>query len=155
MNKYIKTDLSDSIKLMRVAIMNAFNDIESGEEIKINLGPYISEVLLLECLQEARWDIEVDGSEYEIYYETKTPSGKKVLIDIENGDCILSSMKYIEVTISMCLSTTQEIEVPRNFNERNSEALKKVVEEQIFLPTDALEQTGCLKEWSIDDFAVV
>ena len=152
MNKYIKTDLRDSIKLMKIAIMNALNNIESGEETKINLGCYISQPLFLECLQEAKWEIEVGDL---MCYETKTPSGKKVLIDLVTGDCILSSVKYIPVTISMCLSSSQEVEVPRNFDENNEQALKEIIKEQIFLPTDALEQTGYIKDWTVDDFVVV
>ena len=151
MNKYIKTDLHDSVKLMKVAIMNALNDIETGEEVRINLGPYISQTLLSECLQEAKWDIEIEDPD-EIHYLTKTPSGKEVSIDLEDGDCILFSMIYIRVSVSMCLSSTQEVQVPIGFNEND---LIKAVKEQIFLPTDALEQTGCDKEWTVDDFVVV
>lgn len=151
MNKYIKTDLQDSIKLMRVAIMNALNDIDTGEETRINLGPYISQPLLSECLQQAKWDIEIEDPD-EIYYVTKTPSGKKVSINLENGDCILFSMIYMQVSVSMCLSSTQEVQVPIGFNEND---LIEAVKEQIFLPTDALEQIGCAKEWIVDDFVVV
>ena len=158
MNKYIKTDLQDSIKLMRVAIMNAFNDIETGEETRINLGPYISQPLLLECLQEAKWEItrdEMYSDEMYSYYETKTLSGKKVIIELEEGDLIIFSTKYIPVTVSICLSSDTEIEVPIDFDEYNGENILEAVEEQIFLPTDALKQTGHIKEWTIDDFAVV
>lgn len=153
MNKYIKTDLQDSIKLMRIAIMNALNDIETGEEIRINLGPYISQPLLSECLQEAKWDIiDIEDPDEEIHYITKTPSGKEVAIDLEDGDYILFSMIYKQVSVSMCLSSIQEVQVPIGFNEND---LIKAVKEQIFLPTNALEQTGCDKEWTVDDFVVV
>jgi len=152
MNKYIKTDLRDSIKLMKIAIMNALNNIETGEETKINLGCYIPQSLFLECLQEAKWEVEIGDL---MCYETKTPSGKKVLIDLVTGDCILSSVKYVPVTISMCLSSSQEVEVPRDFDENDEQALKEAVKDQIFLPTDALEQTGYAKEWDVDDFAVI
>ena len=152
MNKYIKTDLRDSVKLMKIAIMNALNDIETGEETKINLGCYVPQPLFLECLQEAKWEIEIGDL---MCYEAKTPSGKKVLIDLVTGDCILSSVKYIPVTISMCLSSGQEVEVPRDFDENDEQALKEAVKDQIFLPTDALEQTGFAKEWDVDDFAVI
>ena len=154
MNKYIKTDLQDSIKLMRIAIMNALNDIETGEETRINLGPYISQPLLIECLQEANWKIENEDFDA-YYYETKTPTNKKVIISSEDGDdVIIYSSKYINVSISMCLSSNQDIEVPLDFNE-DVESLKEVIEEQIFLPTDALEQTGYSKEWTVDDFSVI
>lgn len=157
MNKYIKSDLQDSIKLMRVAIMNSLRDIEIGEETEINLGPYISQPLFLECLQEAKWEIEVDDSEYlnSIYYEVRTPSSKEVIIQIKGGDWVLSFIKHIQVTISMCLSSDQEIEVPGNFDESNEQALKKIVKEQVFLPNYALQETGYDKEWYIDDFIVV
>ena len=155
MNKYIKTDLQDSIKLMRIAIMNALNDIETGEETRINLGPYISQPLLIECLQEANWKIENEDFDA-YYYETKTPSNKKVIISSEDGDdVIIYSSKYTSVSISMCLSSYQEIEVPLDFDENSEENLKEIVKEQIFLPTDALEQTGYSKEWDVDDFAVI
>lgn len=153
MNKYIKTDLQDSIKLMRVAIMNALNDIETGEETRINLGPYISQPLFIECLQETNWKIE--NEDYDsYYYEVKTPTDKKVIINLEDGDVVICSSKFINVSISMCLSSNQDIEVPLNFNE-DEESLKEIIEERIFLPTDALEQTGYSKEWTVDDFVVI
>lgn len=154
MNKYINTDLRDSIKLMRIAIMNALNDIETGEETIINLGPYISQPLFIECLQEADWKIE--NEDYDsYYYEVKTPTDKKVIINLDAGDVVIYSSKYINVSISVCLSSNQDIEVPLDFNEEDEEGLKEIIKDQIFLPTDALKQTGYSKEWTVDNFAII
>lgn len=156
MNKYIKSDIKDATTLMKAAIMNALNDIESGTESFIDLGSYISHRLFLECLKEAKWGVEDEFLEEEINFEisVKTPSSKIVLITF-GPNYTLSTTRYLKVSISMSLSSFQEIKVPAGMYNLNEEALKDFIKEQIFLPTDALEQTGYIKDWTVDDFVVV
>lgn len=158
MNKYIKTDLADAEKLMRAAIMNAIHDIESGGEKYINLGPNISNALFIECLEKAGWkdenhDIVTDASDYEA--NLKTPSGKIIITTFGSPDYSFSSTRKLQVTISVTLSSTQEIEVEGNFNEDNEEALRMAVQDQIYLPQDALKDACYDKEWDVDEFTVV
>ncbi len=84
MNKYIKTDIENAVIQMKAAIMNALNDIDSGEEREIDLGKNISGNLLYNCLKEARWkrdsDFELNGWESDFFINWISPSGKLVLI---------------------------------------------------------------------------
>lgn len=87
MNKYIKTDLEQAEILMKSAIMNALHDIDSGEEIKIDLGPNISWNLFYKCLQEADWQpdqsydpISTNGWEVDFFTYWISPSGLSVEI---------------------------------------------------------------------------
>lgn len=84
MNKYIKSDLEDSINLMKAAIMNTLFDIDSGEETHIDLGKYISCALLYDCLIQACWREKVKSSWQDrlnfISYWI-TPSGREVSIE--------------------------------------------------------------------------
>ena len=57
----------------------------------------------------------------------------------------------ITVNISECLSSTQDIEVPDNYNEVE---LLNYVKDQIVLPSDCLEIEG-YRNWFIDDFSVI
>jgi len=52
----------------------------------------------------------------------------------------------ITVDISECLSSTQEIEVPDDYNE---DELLNYVKEQVILPSDTIHN------WFIDDFSVI
>jgi hypothetical protein len=61
--------------------------------------------------------------------------------------------KIIEVNISQCLSSTERIEVPEDFEDYdNKEALEDFVRDQIMLPSDCVENNGYW--WYIDDFCV-
>ena len=157
MNKYIKTDLRDSIKLMRVAIMNALNDIDKGEETYINLGKYISHSLFIECLEEAEWSpekLKILKEEINMEAMLTSPSGKVIVI-IFGPEYILSAKQNIKVTLSFTLSSTQEIEVPGDFDINNNELLQKEALAQIYTPVDAL-QDACLEDkWEIDDTCVI
>ena len=59
--------------------------------------------------------------------------------------------KTIEVNISQSLSTVEEIEVPEDFDENDEEALKRIVEEQILLPSKVFKKRW---GWCVDDFCV-
>ena len=63
--------------------------------------------------------------------------------------------KVIGVNISQCLSTTVEIEVPKDFEDYdNEEILKDFVREQIVLPSEVIleHSPDC---WNVDDFCVM
>lgn len=62
-------------------------------------------------------------------------------------------MKTIEVNISQCLSSTQTIEVPDDF-EYNEGELKEYVKEQVMLPSDCVENEGYF-DWYVDDLSVL
>ena len=59
----------------------------------------------------------------------------------------------IEVTISECLSSTQTIEVPDDF-EYDEKIIKQIVEDTIVLPSDCLRDEGYYN-WDIDDLSVL
>jgi len=61
--------------------------------------------------------------------------------------------KTIEVNISQCLSSTQTVEVPEDF-EYDQDKLKEYVMVQIVLPSDCLEIDGYY-DWYIDDLCVI
>lgn len=61
--------------------------------------------------------------------------------------------KLIEVTVSQMLSSLVTIEVPKNFDIFNKEALESVVREQIILPSE-LTLKHSLDCWYVDDFCV-
>lgn len=157
MNKYIKTDLRDAAISMKIAIMNALNDIDKGEETYINLGKYISYSLFIDCLEEAEWSPEkLKTLKEEINMEAMltSPSGKVVVI-IFGPEYILSARKNIKVTLSFTLSSTQEIEVPGDFDVNNNELLQKEALMQIYTPVDALKDTCFEDKWEVDDICVI
>ena len=63
--------------------------------------------------------------------------------------------KMITVNISQCLSTTVDIEVPKDFEDYdNKELLEDFVREQIVLPSElTLEHSP--DYWEVDDFCVM
>ena len=61
--------------------------------------------------------------------------------------------KIIEVNISQCLSSTQSIEVPEDF-EYDQEKLKEYVYDQIMLPSDYIQNEGYY-DWYVDEMCVI
>lgn len=62
--------------------------------------------------------------------------------------------KKISVDICQCLSTTVDIEVPKDFEDYdNKELLEDIVREQIILPSEVIleHSPDC---WYVDDFCV-
>lgn len=59
----------------------------------------------------------------------------------------------IEVTVSQTLSTIATIDIPENFNINDTEALKSMVEDQIYLPSSAISKI--CNGWDVDDFCVM
>lgn len=62
-------------------------------------------------------------------------------------------MKTIEVNISQCLSSTQTIEVPDDF-EYDQDKLKEYVYDQVMLPSDCVANEGYF-DWYVDEMCVV
>ena len=87
MNKYIKSDIEQGLKYLKVGIMNALNDIESGEEKTIVLGNYVPFSLVVECAEEKGWkespycDYDTNGWECDCWYYMITPNNIEVCIE--------------------------------------------------------------------------
>lgn len=81
MNKYIKSDLEQSITYMKSAIMNALHNIESDEEVDIEMSKYLSPSLLRECLKSRDWNFYDEDEEFTYYVN---PDEKYLLIDNNN-----------------------------------------------------------------------
>lgn len=62
--------------------------------------------------------------------------------------------KLIEVTVSQMLSSLVTVEVPKNFDITDENALKEVVREQVYLPSEATLE-HCQDCWYVDDFCVM
>lgn len=62
-------------------------------------------------------------------------------------------MKTIEVNISQCLSSTQTIEVPDDF-EYDQDKLKEYVYDQVMLPSDCVNNEGYF-DWYVDEMCVI
>lgn len=62
--------------------------------------------------------------------------------------------KLIEVTVSQMLSSLVTVEVPKNFDIYDENSLKDVVREQIYLPSEVINEHSqdC---WYVDDFCVM
>ena len=62
--------------------------------------------------------------------------------------------KLIEVTVSQMLSSLVTVEVPKNFDIYDENRLKDVVREQIYLPSEVINEHSqdC---WYVDDFCVM
>lgn len=62
-------------------------------------------------------------------------------------------MKTIEVNISECLSSTQTIEVPDDF-EYDERVVKQIVKDTVMLPSDCVIKEG-FYDWYVDDLSVI
>ena len=62
--------------------------------------------------------------------------------------------KLIEVTVSQMLSSLVTIEVPRDFDIYDKEALENIIRKQILLPSEVINEHSqdC---WYVDDFCVM
>lgn len=83
MNKFIEYDVHNGILQLKCAIMNALNDIESGNETLINLGEHIPFSLILECVQDLGWK--------QLWNKVKTPT-KNIYIDTQSKETILTKV---------------------------------------------------------------
>lgn len=60
MNKYIKTDIEHGIQYLKVGIMNALADIESGKEKEIQFETDLPLQLIIKCAEERGWEEDMD-----------------------------------------------------------------------------------------------
>jgi len=63
MNKFIEYDIHNGITLLKCAIMNILESLDSMELDSYVFGPYISLTIVINCMYDAGW-IELDG----VYY---------------------------------------------------------------------------------------
>ena len=86
MNKYIESDIEQGLKYLKVGIMNALNDIESGKEKIIILGNHIPFSLVVECAEERKWkesehcNFDTNGWQRDCWYYMITPNNKEICI---------------------------------------------------------------------------
>ena len=85
MNKYIESDIEQGLKYLKVGVMNALADIESGEEDEISLDGPIALSFIIKCAEERGWKEDPDmdwdwtnGWEVDYFYYMITPLNKKV-----------------------------------------------------------------------------
>ena len=85
MNKYIKTDIEQGLKYLKVGVMNALADIESGEENEICLKGPIALKFIIDCAEERGWKEDPDmdwdwtnGWQVDYFYYMITSFNKKV-----------------------------------------------------------------------------
>lgn len=88
MNKYIKSDIEQGLKYLKIGIMNALSDIESGICDEINLEGPIALKLVIDCAEERGWKTDPDmnwdwTSDWPVVYTYTmiTNTGKFVYID--------------------------------------------------------------------------
>lgn len=61
MNKFIEYDIHNGLTLIKCAVMNILNSLESREIIRYNFDPYISPLYIKRCMQDSGWE-NIDGS---------------------------------------------------------------------------------------------
>jgi hypothetical protein len=85
MNKYIKTDIEQGIQYLKIGIMNAFSDLESGEVDEINLGNFIPFSLIRKCAEERGYqetdEFETNGWDCDCWYYVQREHGKRICIE--------------------------------------------------------------------------
>ena len=80
MNKYIKSDIEQGLQYLKVGIMNAFADIESGKEKEIQFETDLPLQLIIKCAEERGWEENMDdwdwtnGWEVDYWYYMKFPN---------------------------------------------------------------------------------
>lgn len=83
MNKYIKTDIEQGLQYLKIGIMNAFADIESGEVDEIELGDFIPFSLVRKCAEEKGYqqirDFDTNGCD--CWYYVQRPYQKAICIE--------------------------------------------------------------------------
>ena len=80
MNKFIKTDIEQGLQYLKIGIMNAFADIESGREKEIQFETDLPLQLIIKCAEERGWEEDMDdwdwtnGWEVDYWYYMKLPN---------------------------------------------------------------------------------
>ena len=60
MNKFIEYDIHNGIIQMRCAIMNILDALDKMEIDSYEFGPYISPMLIEECMRQSGWEFDGD-----------------------------------------------------------------------------------------------
>ena len=84
MNKYVKTDIEQGIKYLKVGIMNALADLENEEEKEIKFDVPIPLQLIVKCAEDRGWiddheDDFTNGWEYYYWYRMISSDEKRYL----------------------------------------------------------------------------
>lgn len=84
MNKYIKTDIEQGIQYLKIGIMNALSDLETGEEEIIRFNVPIPLQLIVKCAEDRGWiddheDDFTNGWDYDYWYRMISPDEKRCL----------------------------------------------------------------------------
>ena len=84
MNKYIKTDIEQGIQYLKIGIMNALSDLETGEEEIIRFNFPIPLQLIVKCAEDRGWiddreDDFTNGWDYDYWYRMISPDEKRYL----------------------------------------------------------------------------
>ena len=85
MTKYIKTDIEQGLQYLKIGIMNAFADIESGEVDEIELGDFIPFSLVRKCAEERGYqqikDFDTNGWECDCWHYMQHTNQKAICIE--------------------------------------------------------------------------
>lgn len=60
MNKFIEYDIHNGITQIWCAVMNILDALDKMEIDSYNFGPYISPILIEECMGQSGWEIDGD-----------------------------------------------------------------------------------------------
>ena len=60
MNKFIEYDIHNGIIQIRCAIMNILDALDKMEIDSYKFGPYISPMLIEECMSQLKWEFDGD-----------------------------------------------------------------------------------------------
>lgn len=92
MTKYIKTDIEQGIQYLKIGIMNALADIESGEEKEIRFETSLPLPLIIKCAEERGWEDDheddwINGWEVDYFYRMIHPDKKDKCLHV-NGSLL-------------------------------------------------------------------
>lgn len=100
-SKFIKTDIEQGLKYLKVGIMNALAEIESGASEDITLDGPIALKLIIDCAEERGWkeDPNMDwdwtnGWEVDYTYYMITPKDQLIAI---NGSLLCGTQVCLTV----------------------------------------------------------
>jgi hypothetical protein len=80
MNKYIKTDIEQGIQYLKIGIMNALENLESGKEKGIRFETDLPLRLIIKCAEERGWEEDMkdwnwtNGWQIDYCYYMKFPN---------------------------------------------------------------------------------
>lgn len=99
MNKYIKTDIEQGIQYLKVGIMNALSDIESGKEKEIRFETSLPLQLIIQCAEERGWEDDheddwTNGWGVDYFYRMINPNIKDKYLGI-GGSLLCGNNTYI------------------------------------------------------------